>query len=437
MKQYWKTWSRLALGIGILSVLLFGISGSAQAADFRNGDFITIDADEVIDDDLFISGQHVEMNGVVKGDLIASGSEVIVNGKVEGSLVIAGHTVEMNGQVGGSVYGAGYSITLGPEAEIGRNAYGMGYSLKTEAGSSIGRSLYAGGYQVLLDGDIANDVETDSAALLLNGAVGGDVKSQVSVSGEAAPPGFFMPGMPVVKSLAPGLQVGNNAKISGAMDVTEAAEESGGAPAGSQSIVVTVGKAILARVGEFIALMIVGGLLLYFWPGMVNRAGELLQTRPLPSAGWGCAVSLIFVIAVPIVAVLLFIVASLGGFITAGQLFGNIMGIGGASLALVVSLFTFTLAVVTKALVAFLVGKLILAKAAPQLKSGMGQNLGALALGAFIYELLRAIPFLGWVIAVIVVLLGLGALYYFAKETWQSLHPAAPTGNAAALEVTA
>ncbi len=434
MKQHWKTWSRLALGIGILSVLLFGISGSAQAADFRSGDFITIDADEVVDDDLFISGQRVEINGVVRGDLFASGSEVIVNGKVEGSLFIAGQTVEMNGQVDGSVYGAGYSMAVGPDAEIGRNVYAAAYSLKTGLGSSIGRSLYAGAYQVLLNGNVANDVETDSAALLLNGAVGGDVKSQVSVSGETAPQSFFMPGMPVVESLPPGLQVGDNARISGAVDVTEVAEETGGAPAGSQSIVVTAGKAIFARVGEFIALMIVGGLLLQFWPGMVNRAGELLQTRPLPSAGWGCAVTLIFFIAVPVVAVLLFIVASLGGIITAGQLFGNILGIGGASLALVVSLFIFTLTVVTKALVAFLVGKLILAKAAPQLESGMGQNLGALALGAFIYEILRAIPLLGWFIAVIVVLLGLGALYYFVQET---LRPNAPTDEAAALEAAA
>ena len=433
MKLHWKIWSRLALGIGVLSVLLFGIGGgSAQAADFRSGDFVTIGADEVVDDDLFISGQRVEMNGVVKGDLFASGSEVIVNGRVEGSLFIAGQTVEMNGQVGGSMYGAGYLVTVGPEAEIGRNVYGAAYSLKTEKDSNIGRSLYAGAYQVLLNGDIANDVETGSAALSLNGAVGGDVKSQVNVSGEAAPSGFFMPGLPAVKSIPPGLQVGDNAKIGGTLDVTETAAETGDTPAAGQSIVITVGKAIFARVGEFIALMIVGGLLLQFWPGMVKRTGELLQTRPLPSAGWGCAVTLIFVIAAPVVAVLLFIVAALGGMITAGQLFGDILGIGGASLALVVSLFTFTLSVVTKALVAFLAGRLILAKAAPQLKSGIGQNLGALALGAFIYELLHAIPFLGWVIAVIVVLLGLGALYYFAQEM---LRPNAPADEAAALEV--
>ncbi|HEY83503.1 MAG TPA: hypothetical protein G4N96_00105 [Chloroflexi bacterium] len=436
MSHHWKTWSRLALGIAVLSVLLLGISGgTAQAADFRGGDFITIDADEVIDDDLFISGQRVEMNGIVKGDLIASGSEVIINGKVKGSLVVAGQMVEVNGPVGGSMYGAGYSVTVGPKAEIGRNVYGVGYSVKTEAGSSIGRSLYAGGYQVLLNGDVANDVETDSAALALNGAVGGDVKSQVSVSGEAAPPGVFMPGMPIVESAAPGLQVGDNAKISGTLDVTEMVEEgAGGTATEGQSIVVTAGKAILARAGEFIALMIVGGLLLQFWPAMVKRAGELLQTQPLPSAGWGCAVTLIFVVAVPIVAVLLFIVASLGGIITAGQLFGDILGIGGASLALVVSLFTFVLSVVTKALVAFLAGRLILAKLAPQMEPGTGQNLGALALGAFIYEILRVIPFLGWVIAVIVVLLGLGALYYFAQEM---LRPNAPPEDSAAPEVVA
>ena len=43
--------------------------------------------------------------------------------------------------------------------------------------------------------------------------------------------------------------------------------------------------------------------------------------------------------------------------------------------------------------------------------SGSGwANFGALALGMFIYEILRVIPFFGWLLSVVVTIVGLGAI---------------------------
>ena len=146
------------------------MSAPVEATDFRGGDRIVIGAEEVIDDDLFVAGDSVELNGTVKGDLFAVGREVIINGDVEGSIFLAGQNLEANGEAG-SLYSAGYSLSLGPEAELARNLHFNGFSLTTEAGSSMGRSLYANGYQVILNGDVANDVVTNSGALEINGTV--------------------------------------------------------------------------------------------------------------------------------------------------------------------------------------------------------------------------------------------------------------------------
>ena len=202
------SWKRGVLVLGLVVLAVFGLAGSAAAAEFRSADTVVVEADEVIDDDLFLSGNRVEMKGTVKGDLFAAGTEVVVNGEVEGSLFVAGQSLEVNGSVGGSLYGGSYAMTVGPEAQIGRNIYYGGFSLVTDPGSAAGRGLYVGGYQLIHGGQVAGDLSFGGAAFELNGSVGGDVHAEVSTPSQPAPP-MFMPGFPgAVAPIAPGIRMG-------------------------------------------------------------------------------------------------------------------------------------------------------------------------------------------------------------------------------------
>ncbi len=207
-----------AMVIGV--VLIFSLVPTAWAAEFRSGDTIEISADEVIDDDLFVSGTRIEVYGTIKGDLIVSAVEARFAGEVEGNLIFVGQTMEANGDVQGSLYGAGYSLTLGPEMQIARNVYFAGFNLMAEDGSTIGRGLYVGGYQANLDGKIANDVSVGVAALALSGSVGGDVVGTVGNPDSS----FNIPVMPnfpgAVEVERPGLSVHDKAQIEGDVDVT-------------------------------------------------------------------------------------------------------------------------------------------------------------------------------------------------------------------------
>lgn len=415
MKNKHKIWNRIILSFVLLSLLVMGLVSPSQAADFRSDEVVVIEAGEVIDDDLFVSGNRVEVNGTVKGDLFASATEVTVNGVVEGSLFVAGQTLRVNGTVDGSLYGGGYSLIVGPDTEIGRNLYFGGFSLETEAGSTVGRGLYAGNYQSILGGQVAHDVATAGGALELNGSVGGDVNAEVTRPEDATTPTSpYFPG--AVTAIEPGFRQGPNAEVGGSLDVREsvsssisAAEERG--PLG-------LSRPVSQRVGEFIALLIVGGLMLYFGPELTRRASHSAQTQPLPSLGWGGLLLLIFVIGVPILAIMIVLLALLGGLVTFGQLFGTILTLGMTSLALIVTGFIFILALVTKAIIVYLGGQMVLDRLAPQLEAGFSASFAALATGAVIYELLRAIPLgLGWLIGIIVTLVGLGAIYLiFRKE---------------------
>lgn len=438
MNYQWKLSGKIVLAIVLASLMAFGLAGPAGATDFREGETLVVPAGEVIDDDLFLTGTRIEMNGTVKGDLFAFGQEIVVNGPVEGSLVAAGQLLTVNGEVAGSLYATGFALTIGPEASVGRNAYFGGFSLAAEKGSAAGRSLYAGGYQAILSGEIADDVAVGVAALELNGKVGGNVEADVAEPdpgfSQSAPfMGGFLPGG--VKMVAPGLRVGSDAEIGGDLQYTSPVEQDvpGGAAGGSVvhstpvpgaqpgqpdnvRVRFGLGSGIARRIGEFIALLIVGGLLLRFWPNIVQRVSAKAQERPLPSAGWGCLATLIFAVGVPVVAIAIFLVALLGGLVTFGDLFGDILGLGGTTLALAVTGFLFVLSLVTKAIVAFWGGQLILTRLAPQTQTGRRANFWALAAGALIYEILRLIPVLGWLLAVIVTLVGLGAIYFVLRE---------------------
>lgn len=398
----------------VFSLVTLGVAKPAWAADFRKGDTLTIASDEVVDDDLFLIGNRIVVNGTVKGDLVAVGSEVIINGKVGGSLVVAGYALSVNGGISGSVYGIGYSLDVKSDAKVGRNLYFGGFNLITNKGSSVGRGLYTSNYQTLHEGQLQGDMLVYGAALEINGGVGGDVKGEVG----KGQPQAVVPALPGAgKIMMPGLAVGDEAKIGGKVDV-RLTEYSPPTPVRLDNVVASLlGRTIARRTGEFIALLIVGGLLLRFWPEVMRRVRNEAQSKPLQSAGWGCIITLLFYIAMPIAAGVIFLLAVLGGVFTFGELFNDILGIGGAALALVMAVFFFILSLVTKAIVSFLGGRLILEKLSAKRGEGFWPEFGALALGAFIYELLRSIPLgIGWLIGLIVIILGLGAIYFTVRK---------------------
>jgi cytoskeletal protein CcmA (bactofilin family) len=427
----WKRTVRIVMLAAVMTTLLsLGITGSASAAEFRDGEVIIIQADEVIDDDLFITAERIEVHGKINGDLFAMGALVVFDGEVDGSLIIMGQSLVVDGRVDGSLYGAGYSLDLGSRADIARNVYFGGFSLTTAEGSMVGRGLHVGGYQALLSGEVQNDVRIGGATLEIDGIVGGDIRGEVGEESDST----GMPFIPVfpgaVQMETPGLRIGESAQIGGRIDVEiQEIDVEVPQPEPGRFFATMIGNMIRVRVGEFIALLIVGGLLLWLWPSLIQGARQIIQKKPLPSAGWGCLITLIFYIGLPVAILILVLVAILGGLVTLGQLANDILGLGGAVLALVSTIFLTTFYLITKVIVSFLVGRLILKRIAPHMVESFWSNFGYLALGALIYELLRAIPFgFGWLVSLIVILVGLGALYFTIRDL---IRPPTPTPDSA------
>lgn len=396
-------------GAVIVGVGLWGVTGRALASDFRGGTTIVVGENETIDDDLFVSGETVTVNGTVKGNLFASGTTVIVNGHVEGSLFAGAQTIVLNGRVDGSAYVGGYALTVGEAAQIGRNLNFGGFSLTTVSGSSIGRSLYGGGYQFLLSGRVEDDLNIGAAALELKGVVGGDVNGSVNSTEDGAVPPFMPQFQGAVTAVTPGLRIDPAAEIGGRLNVEMTTVAM---PAETAPIYSIANPQLRWALGEALALLIIGLLFLYLRPTYLQNAGDAVQQRFLPSLGFGFLILAVVIVAAPLILALLIALAILGGWLTLGQLVGDIVGVGLVTYVFALGLFIFTAGMITKIVVAYTGGRFLVQRVQPEEPSSGWRAAFGLVLGVIIYVGLRSIPYsVGGIFGLLVTLIGLGALY--------------------------
>ena len=89
------------LGLALLIAFIVALIGApaAFAADFRTDTSISIGEDEVINDDLYLFGTTITVNGIVNGDVFAAGNSLTVNGTVNGNVFLVGQEVTVNGAV--------------------------------------------------------------------------------------------------------------------------------------------------------------------------------------------------------------------------------------------------------------------------------------------------------------------------------------------------
>ncbi len=444
----------LAISMTLAAMLILMVAAPVAAQTTESGDNVIIEAGETIDDDLFIGGNKVKIDGTVNGDVFVGATEVVINGTVNGNVFGGGSIVTINGEINGSVFIGGQLINVGESAAIAGSFYGGGNSLEFADGSEVARSIFGGGFQVLLDGDVGRDVNAGGMGVALNGNIGGD--ANLGVGSESDAEEFdpqqmeewmkrFNPNMPDIDIdyIAPGLTIGSNATIGGDLNYESEAEQSldgldvGGsvnyteavAANGSEPVEVSVQtriwSAVTERIGEFIALAIVGSLLLWLIPSVPNKVSTIMRQKFLPSTGWGALSFVVFLFAIPVAIGVLILVSMLAGLISFGQLSGTVFSFGGLSIFGLIVLFSFVAFSLSKIAAAYLVGSELFARQDRNLMEGANRYI-ALLIGLLIYQIIRAIPFVGWAVSIFVILAGIGACIIWLRNRNQGL-----TANAA------
>jgi hypothetical protein len=421
--------------VGVLLLTLFVAIPVVWAFEGRDGDVVVVEADEVIEDDLYVGAGEFTLDGTVRGDVIVAGATIVINGVVEGDLIAAGQSIVIDGEVGDDARIAGYALTV--NGDVGDDLVSVGFSLENDQESSVGGDLLFAGYQVVMAGAVGGTADVGGGAVEVTGDVDGNLN--VDVGGTAPdqeiPTGIpFFPGLPTVPSVPAGLTLGQNASIGGDLnyvagarvdvpegvvdgevDFTEYVPPEEPAPQ-EPSLLARVGRWLLRQAQRFAALLVVGALMMGLVPGWTREVTGILRRQPLLSLGWGfvaIAAVLVALVALVIATGLLVVVL---GLITLGELIGQAITLGGLVTGAVGFTFSVTWAYVTRVLVSVLLGQLIFRL----FKSPAEQHRWwPLLVGVPLFALLAAIPLLGWLIRLAAVIFGMGAIWIWARDRLQ------------------
>jgi hypothetical protein len=407
-----KLWKLLIVSICLFLAVTLMLPTSALAQGIIVGE--TVEAGEVLDQNAVLYGPAVVMDGVINGDMLAVGDKITINGEVDGSLVIIGKTVTLNSPVGGSVYVAAISLKLGPQATIGRDVFFIGGRLETNETSSINRDLNVIGLEATLSGNTGRDVNALVGPLNLIQAIYNYMISKGWLPPSLQLNSTFQDGSNklAVPVMAFGLPSVENRILFSSAPVGRLALEGGpGLQASEQGGTIDVEQLkswAVPTLRNLAALLILGLLVLWLVPAQLNWAGEKVRTNP-----WRALLNglLVFVFGWLSVLLLFVLILALAFFFFWASLpnlafLTGTLGLG--VLGVAVSIFWLSINYFSKIIVAFLFGRLLFKRFIPKYAHS---RIWPFLTGVILYVLLASVPYLGWLVAVIVTFFGLGALW--------------------------
>jgi len=430
MKTYRKVFGIIAAS----TVLMSAIASPASALEFKGGDKVIIPADQVINDDLYVSASEFTLDGVVKGDLVVMGGNITINGIVEGDLAAGGQSINLNGTVRDDARMGGAVTTIGSKAQIGGDVLYGGGSLETKEGSVINGTLATGAAQGLLAGKIGQDLRFGGSRLNLQGPVAGNAYLEVDApSADSGPQPWmfsaFMPNMPAWPNVPAGLTFGEGAIVNGKLNYTSSEETK--IPTSASRDVVFTQRAIttetqtatvaqpytfvswlLDLLRNYIALIAIGLLLIWLIPNFVRRSADEFTTQPWQSLAWGFMVAIVVPVGLLLVFAIAIAIAVGLGALTLSSLSGSLVI---TTLAVVFSAFVafgLIVAYLTKVIVAYWLAHWLATKFIP---TRTVHPMLLLVMGLLPVAILAAIPYIGGVLSMLMAFVALGAIWLFIQ----------------------
>jgi cytoskeletal protein CcmA (bactofilin family) len=350
-------------------LLLTVLANLASALETRGGDEVYVS--EKINDDLIMGGSDVKFDGEIHGDVLAAGMDIVVDGTVDGNINAAGYTVKAGGLIYRSVRLAGYKVTA--DGRIGNNLMLVGAIARVGSTCEVQNDVSISAGKAYIQGILLGNLQVSGDDVVISGSIDKDVEitaQKVTIERSAVILGNLTYTSPQKADIADGAQIEGDVKFKKEIKAsTESAFSS-----------------FLWTIILFVGAYIVGLLLIGFCRRPSCSTRDVIYTDLPRSFGYG----LIIFIVVPIILILALV---------------TVIGIPAALVALMLYVIVFY---VSKLFVAQAIGDKILTT----LSSSPGPKSQALALliGLIILTVLFHLPYVGWILYLLTVMLGLGAI---------------------------
>jgi cytoskeletal protein CcmA (bactofilin family) len=409
-----KTHKSTILRVCLLVAFTLMLPSSALARQVAYAS--TVQQGQVLDQNMILSGTAVTMDGVINGDLLAVGDTVTINGEVKGSLIVAAKNVVLNGPVSGSAYIAGLTLVLAPQANVQRDVYFVGNRIEMQDGSIVNRDLNVVSLEAALNGSVARDVNAQIGVVnLLQKAYQFAIsRGWLPPNSQLLPSGFESAPAAGIISRQASLQ--NVAFVSHAVEGKFAANRAVNSHRDQSADTTDASRWknwAITFLRSLAGLLILGLLALWLVPAQLSWAGEQAHTKPWQAFLTGLLVLVIGWFAAVIAGVLVLALAVFLYWVSLPNLAFLLGSLGLIALGLATVIFWLSIVYFSKIIVAALVGKLLFQRFMPKYAHS---RVWPFVVGVFLYALLASVPYLGWVVAVITTLFGLGALWMTSQS---------------------
>ena len=366
--------------IGFIAVLGLVFGSSAFAAEFvkpaddGNGT-VNLSASET-HHNLYTAGGNVIVNSKVTGDLYAAGGMVKIIGEVEDDLTLAGGNIDISGKVGGNLRVAGGNISLSSAVQEDLLAAG-GNIFISESAAITGDLVIAGG-NLDLQATVGGAAKIAGGTVVINSTINGNVNIIADQKLTFGPKSKILGKIVYRGNSDPVIQEGAQIGTIDRQPMPKHNRFTGG----------LFGIGIVIGLLAFIAA---GLLVMYLLRRELLVATDLMREEPWANLGIGA----IALILTPILFVVLLI--TLIGYYIA---------------LILITFYVFAL------LLSCLVGAVFLGRWLFGYidKNMYGIDWRIIVAGVIAFEILKWIPFIGWLLAFLVSIAGFGAILRMARR---------------------
>ncbi len=415
------------LAVFFLLALLLRPGMVAHALDPRGGERVVIAAGEVVADDLYVAANELIIEGEVDGDIYFFGGTLTITGKVNGDVNGFGQTIVLKGEVGDDVRFAGSIVAVEEGARVGGDLIAFGGGLNLRLGSTVGQDVVFYGGQAYLGAEIGRNLRLGADDVMLVAHVHGN--ADLSVAGKAGTSNtasvfgslpVTMPSLPGGLTLDPSARVDGDLKYRAVLPLPDAEHNVGGkveySPLESAPETQTSFDALLNVLRSLVTLLIFGLIFVAVTPHFLQQGAAKIRQQFWPSLGWGVLAYAMFVFVLLGLLVLMILGGIFFSVLTLDSISAVVI-VGGLLLILVLLfVFAFVTAYLTKILVGWELGKWLLERFLPQWS---GQRYAPL-LGVFLLGLAMQVPYLGSVLKLAALFIGLGALWLSSRSAVRS-----------------
>jgi hypothetical protein len=366
--------------IAMAAIALIGISWSDafRSTRYDGGGDVTVSPGSDVEGDLVVAGSNVNVQTDIKGDLAVAGSNVTVAGPIEGYVMAAGSNVNINNAVGNDLWAAGSNVYV--NAPVADNARLAGGSVILQPQARVERDAYLAGNFVEVLGRVGRDLKVAAAEVRLASEVAGSV--QARAGSLKALPGAVIRGDLIVYGPNPP-EISPEAQVLGRVDFHR---DAGG---GRWSLMSWLWRWMFM----FLALLILGAAAIALSERWTSRIAEKLARRP----GVSLLAGIIGLILIPLIC---------------GLLAVTIIGI---PLAIVLIALYGVALLLSGVFVSYLIGGWLLGR----LRRPETSPYARFATGALVFAFFASLPWVGWLVQLLALMIGFGALILERRESWR------------------